>query len=171
VTFQLPHCFRDTVFFVNMGGSGDASIQAFFPLTPNTSPTKCTTSGQTSIGDGFTAEEVQEALKPKPLPPWQPPCEYDECDIIDLNPGPRAVTFTGRVANISDIGTTQKAPRSTRGCLKLCIKDDEAAITVCRHVERRQMIPLTPDSGAIVVCFSDASPATWLARFHMDEPQ
>jgi hypothetical protein len=153
------------------GSRADASIQAFFPPTPNTSPTKDIGSGQTSIGDGFTAEEVQEALKPKPLPPWQPPCEYEECDIIDLNPGPRAVTFTGRIASISDVGNTPKTPRSARGCLKLCIKDDEAAITVCRHIVRGQMTGLTPNSGAIVVCYSDASPATWLARVRLDEPQ
>jgi hypothetical protein len=82
------------------------------------------------VGDGFTAEEVQEALKPKPAEPWHPQTEYAELDIRDLEPGPKAVTFMGRVANIFDVANTTKTPRSAKGCVKLCVKDDRAAITV-----------------------------------------
>ena len=83
------------------------------------------------VGDGFTAEEIQEALKPRPAEPWHPQTEYAELDIRDLEPGPKAVTFMGRVANIFDVANTPKTPRSAKGCVKLCVKDDRAAITVC----------------------------------------
>ena len=82
------------------------------------------------VGDGFTAAEVHEALKPKLAEPWHPPGEYAECEIRDLYPGPRAVSFMGRIANIFDVVSTPKTPRSAKGCVKLCVKDDKAAITV-----------------------------------------
>ncbi|KAK5704544.1 hypothetical protein LTR17_021813 [Elasticomyces elasticus] len=105
-------------------GKGDTSIQAFFPPTPQTSPVKH------EVGDGFTAEELQLALQPKPAEPWHPPTEYKECDIRDLYPGPKAVTFMGRVCNLFDVMNTPKNERSAKGCLKLCIKDDTGALTV-----------------------------------------
>jgi hypothetical protein len=83
------------------------------------------------VGDGFTAEELQEVQVQRPKQAeWQPQGEYDECEIRDLIPGPRAVTFMGRVANIFDVGNTPKTPRSAQGCVKLCVKDDTGAITV-----------------------------------------
>jgi len=114
-------------------GKGDASIQAFFPPTPNSSPVKSASSPPSSdvpVGDGFTAEEKQEALKPQPAEPWHPTVEYEDCEIRDLYPGPRAVTFMGRVANIFDVANIPKTPRSAKGCVKLCVKDDTGAITV-----------------------------------------
>ena len=119
-----------------MGGAGrgDASIQAFFPPTPNSSPTKSNPPSLPSpdppCGDGFTADEIQEAVKPKPAEDWVPPTEYEECEIRDLYPGPRAVSFMGRVANLFDVANTPKTPRSAKGCIKLCIKDNRGAITV-----------------------------------------
>ena len=107
----------------------DSSIQAFFHPTPATSsPAKQPPSS--SIGDGFTPEELEEALKPTPTEPWQPKVEYLECEIRDLYTGPRAVTFMGRVANIFDVANAPKTPRSAKGCVKLCVKDDHDAVTV-----------------------------------------
>ncbi|GAB7365615.1 hypothetical protein MBLNU230_g6684t1 [Neophaeotheca triangularis] len=113
------------------------SIQAYFPPTPQTSPQKqpLGSSPQHSArpsqpGDGFTEEEIRDALKPKPAQPWTPTTDYAESNISHLTPGPRAVTFMGRVANIFDVGNTPKTPRSAKGCVKLCVKDDTAAITV-----------------------------------------
>ena len=63
---------------------------------------------------------------------WHPPAEYADCEIRDLIPGPKAVTFMGRVANIFDVVNTPKTPRSAKGCLKLCVKDSDSAVTV-RH--------------------------------------
>lgn len=107
----------------------NSSIQAFFTPTPSSSsPTKQASSS--SIGDGFTQEELREALKPAPVEPWQPKVDYVECEIRDLHPGPRAVTFMGRVANIFDVANAPKTPRSAKGCVKLCVKDDHDAVTV-----------------------------------------
>ncbi|KAK3672466.1 hypothetical protein LTR78_007773 [Recurvomyces mirabilis] len=116
-----------------MGGNskGDAFIQAFFPPTPNSSPTTASVpSSNPPPGDGFTSDEIAEASRPKPAAPWQPAIEYEESDISDLYPGPKAVTFMGRVCNIFDLANTPKTPRSSKGCVKLCIKDDTGAITL-----------------------------------------
>lgn len=111
----------------------DASIQAFFPPTPRPSPKKAMTTSRPvvdAIGDGFTTEEIYEALRPAPALQWQPTEEYTECDIKELLPGSKPVSFMGRVANIFDVAQTPKTPKSAKGCLKLCVKDDHAAITV-----------------------------------------
>ena len=106
----------------------NSSIQAFFTPAPPTSSTEQTSS--CTLGDGFTSQELQQALTPPPAKPWQPEVDYAECDIGELYPGPRAVTFMGRVANIFDVANAPKTPRSAKGCVKLCVKDDHAAITV-----------------------------------------
>ena len=135
-------------------GKGDASIQAFFPPTPQASPVKTAASPASGapLGDGFTAEEVRDALQPKPVEPWHPSIEYTECDIRDLNPGPRPVMFMGRVANIFDVSTSSKSPRAAKGCLKLTVKDNTGAVTVRPH---RPMpvgsVDLSP-SGPPLVC-------------------
>jgi len=118
--------------YQNMGSSrtGDASIQAFFPPTPRSSPLKPAATSAAAVGDGFTTEEVEEALRPKPAEPWHPTEDYAECEIRELEPGPRAVSFTGRVANMFDVANTPKTLRSARGCVKLCVKDNTGAITV-----------------------------------------
>jgi hypothetical protein len=115
-----------------MGGSKrstNASIQAY--LTPTPSPTKphASRSGG-AIGDGFTATEVQDALRPTPTEVWHPVLEYADRGISELEAGPKPVTFMGRVANIFDATKTPRTPRSARGCLKLCLKDACGAITV-----------------------------------------
>lgn len=107
----------------------NSSIQAFFPPTASSSsPTKAISSS--SYGDGFTAKELEDAAKPLPLKPWQPEVDYADCEIRDLYPGPRCVTFMGRVANMFDVSNAPKTPRSAKGCVKLCVKDDHGAITV-----------------------------------------
>nr|OQO19492.1 hypothetical protein B0A51_11538 [Rachicladosporium sp. CCFEE 5018] len=115
----------------------NASIQAFFQPTPSTSPVKPIhdpAHSTETVGDGFTTNELQTALKPalsSPRDTWHPTGEYAECEIRDLQPGPRAVTFMGRVANIFDVGMgTGKTPKSAKGCVKLCVKDERAAVTV-----------------------------------------
>jgi hypothetical protein len=107
------------------------SIQAFFPPNPSTSPPKSLP--QTSpppVGDGFTPTELESALQPATPKTWHPPTEYTEHAIRDLYPGPQAVTFMGRVANIFDVTNAPKTPRSAKGCVKLCVKDDSGAVTV-----------------------------------------
>ncbi|KAK6440557.1 hypothetical protein LTR95_003224 [Oleoguttula sp. CCFEE 5521] len=115
----------------------NASIQAFFQPTPSTSPLQSAhelSPNSEIFGDGFTVTGLQDALKPAPRPlrdTWHPAAEYAECEIRDLQAGPRAVTFMGRVANIFDVGVgTCKTPKSAKGCVKLCVKDERAAVTV-----------------------------------------
>ncbi|GIZ40976.1 hypothetical protein CKM354_000429500 [Cercospora kikuchii] len=112
-----------------MGGSKstNASIQAY--LTPVTSPVK-SPAVETPVGDGFTSEELQEALKPNAQETWHPDFEYADMEISDLIAGPKAVTFMGRVANIYDVANSARTPRSAKGCVKLCVKDGSGAITV-----------------------------------------
>ncbi|KAI7483291.1 hypothetical protein KC357_g3403 [Hortaea werneckii] len=106
--------------------------RARYPPTPESSPTKPTATLLPGpyIGDGFTSQEKSYALKPDFAQPWVPPADYEECQIRELYPGPRAVTFMGRVANIFDIPNTPKTARSAKGCVKLCVKDETGAITV-----------------------------------------
>lgn len=114
-----------------MGNSNrtSASIHAYFPPTPTPtlSPTKSGTA-PAPVGDGFTPEEVQSALQPPQ--PWSPPTEYEEVGIEELVLGPKAVTFMGRVANLCDVRNAQKTPRSARGAVKVCVRDDGGAVTV-----------------------------------------
>lgn len=133
---------------INMGKhkkNANASIQAY--LTPATSPVK-SEARDAPVGDGFTAEELQNALKPRPADIWHPgvteQCtarsahlilimlefEYTDMEISDLIAGPRAVTFMGRVANMFDVANSPRTPRSAKGCVKLCIRDGSGAITV-----------------------------------------
>lgn len=113
----------------NNGGStrDNASIQAYFPATP--SPTKSSTA-PAPIGDGFTHDEIEDALKPRPAEHWCPPGEYAEVEIADLQPGPKAVMFMGRVANLFDVRGSPKSPRSATGCVKVCVRDGVGAVTV-----------------------------------------
>jgi hypothetical protein len=106
------------------------SIQAFYkpeirlpnPINPPLSPTK--------PGDGFTEEELSDALDPLHRK-WNPEREYEECGISQLAPGPRAVTFMGRVVNLKTIlGKDRKQPKA-KGFHSLIVRDDEGAISVC----------------------------------------
>ncbi len=47
-------------------------------------------------GDGFTEEEVASALDPLNRK-WDPDKEYEEQSIDQVIPGPRAITFVGRI--------------------------------------------------------------------------
>lgn len=113
-----------------------ASIQSFFPPTPQTSPSKYpatladASSSPIRGNDGFTSSEVQEALRSKPAEAWQPTIEYTDREIRDLYPGSGAVMFMGRVAVLFDVRHTSGMPQSAKGCVKLCVKDDTGAVTV-----------------------------------------
>ena len=84
-------------------------------------------------GDGFTEEELAAALDPLNHK-WNPECEYEELGIGRLVPGPRAVTFAGRIVNINTVhGRSQKQPKAS-GWHYLIAKDDTAAISVCSRL-------------------------------------
>ena len=106
------------------------SIQAFYkpevridkPALPKPIPTK--------PGDGFTEEELADALDPLHRK-WNPEREYEECSISQLIPGPRAVIFVGRIVSLKTVaGRCAKQPKAS-GFHVLILKDDSAAISVC----------------------------------------
>jgi hypothetical protein len=80
-------------------------------------------------GDGFTKEELSDALHPLNRK-WDPGQEYEELGIEDLVPGPKAVTFIGRIVNISTLWShSQKQPKAA-GWHYLILKSNTAAISV-----------------------------------------
>jgi hypothetical protein len=107
--------------------SGQLSIQSFYRKevvvegeAPPPSPAR--------PGDGFTEAELA-AIDPLNRP-WNPEREYEETSIEDLVPGPRAVTFMGRVVHLNTyFGHNPKQPRAA-GHHVLVVKDDMAAISV-----------------------------------------
>lgn len=103
------------------------SIQSFYRKEVATSSFPAASSSPTKNGDGFTEQELQD----DPLTrQWNPEREYDEVTIAELIPGPRAVTFGGRIVNLSTrMGSSPKQPKAT-GWHFLIVKDDLAAISV-----------------------------------------
>jgi hypothetical protein len=58
------------------------------------------------------------------------PALYEEVGISELAPGPRRVSFTGRIVNMYDQSIESKMPKAAKGCLKLVVKDDHAMMLV-----------------------------------------
>ena len=108
------------------------SIQSFFQ--PEVHPVQKTPKPAalhqtTDPGDGFTASEIEAALRPA-LHPWQPRTTYKETDIGELVAGPGCVALMGRMVNFHSIATPSKMPKAAQGCLMLTVKDDTGALTV-----------------------------------------
>lgn len=114
-----------------------ASIQSYFSSSP------------TKNSDGFTAKEIQSALRPagstlasawtvtedSPHPRQhadtpKPTLEYDEADLGDLEPGPRNLMLMGRVVNFYDTAKPSKSHKAAQGCLKIMLADDTGVLTV-----------------------------------------
>lgn len=80
-------------------------------------------------GDGFTEEELADTLDPLNRK-WNPDIEYEENPIGRLIPGPRPVTFTGRIVYISSATGRSQTHSKAAGWHNLIVKDDSAAISV-----------------------------------------
>jgi hypothetical protein len=118
------------------------SIQSFFKSSkPGTSQPQADThahiqspaassSKAKEIGDGFTEMEVDAVLHPTINESWVPAQDYEELEIVNLIPGPKCVSFQGRVANFFVQDTPSKRPRAAKGCVKLIVKDGSGAVTV-----------------------------------------
>jgi hypothetical protein len=105
------------------------SVQSFYKREVSKPEKELSVPPETAPGDGFTEEELSSALDPLNRK-WEPEREYEESGIEDLIPGPRAVTFSGRVVNMSTIwGRTPKQPKAA-GWHYLILKSDTAAISV-----------------------------------------
>jgi hypothetical protein len=112
------------------------SIQSFFKSSkPSTSqahaqPAAPTQAHSKEPGDGFTKAEVDTVLHPVINESWIPAQEYEKLEIANLVPGPKCVSFQGRVTNFYDQNTLSKRPRAAKGCIKVIVKDDSGALTV-----------------------------------------
>jgi hypothetical protein len=85
-------------------------------------------------GDGFTEAEVDTVLHPVIDQSWVSAQEYEEFEIANLIPGPKCVSFQGRVANFYNQNTPSKRPRAAKGCVKIIVKDGSGALTVSTHL-------------------------------------
>ena len=120
-----------------------ASIQSFFDKELTTRPeTNASTTCAIRPGDGFTREEIDDALHPT-LHKWQARVEYHETDINDLVPGPGCVQVTGRVVNFHDQINVSKMPHAAKGSFRMIIKDDTGAMVVCNLI--RSSVPEVPE--------------------------
>jgi hypothetical protein len=115
------------------------SIQAFYKPEVRLHTTTTTTTTTTALpraalpfkpGEGFTEEELADTLDPLHRK-WNPEREYEECSIGQLIPGPRAITFVGRVVNLKTVAGGDKKMPKARGFHSLILRDDERAISVC----------------------------------------
>jgi hypothetical protein len=85
---------------------------------------------KTTVGDGFTPEEVDAALHPAVDASWAPGVAHAEADIASLEPGPRCVVVRGRVVNFHDQPAAARRPKAAKGCFRLIVKDDTGALCV-----------------------------------------
>jgi hypothetical protein len=102
------------------------SIQAFYEQEPP--PSAQGDSGQT-VGDGFDRQERHPTCLAG-LPQWHPKLEYTAADIADLKPGVDRVEITGRIVYLYHHTRQSKSPTAAKGCWRLVVKDETAAMTV-----------------------------------------
>ena len=105
------------------------SIQSFYKREVPKPAAKAEAEQEALPGEGFTEEELADALDPLNRK-WNPQREYEETEIGDLIPGPRDVTFIGRIVNINTIyGRNPKQPKAA-GWHYVLLKDNTAIISV-----------------------------------------
>ena len=124
------------------------SIQSFFHPDETSPRNARVTSSPSANGDGFTAEEVQATAPPASLHIWQTRGTYEEADIATLIPGPGGVALVGRVVNYHHLETPSKAPHAAKGCIRMVVKDDSAAIVVGYCIPHRSC------SSVVILPFS-----------------
>jgi hypothetical protein len=105
------------------------SVRALYSREPPPAITERQDSALFSPGDGFTKEEIENALDPLKSA-FNPSREYLECNIGALSPGPQAVTFVGRVVNFTTQYGRSKSHAAATGWHYLIVKDDTGAICV-----------------------------------------
>ncbi|KAL8694782.1 MAG: hypothetical protein Q9218_000628 [Villophora microphyllina] len=77
-------------------------------------------------GDGFTAAEVETAMRSPPHN-WEPRKQYKSLQICELSPGQQYVTSRGRVVNLYD---QQKPSNVPYGCCRVLVRDDTGILLV-----------------------------------------
>lgn len=89
---------------------------------------------QNRPGDGFTAEELERAKDPLNCV-FNPTREYAKCDIGSLEKGPNAVSFCGRVVNLSVSHGKSQTQSAAKGWINLVVSDGSGAIMVSNYFE------------------------------------
>jgi len=138
--------------------TSNVSVQSFYGKDVQTAPPVARISEPFKAGDGFTEDELASAMDPLRRA-WDPEREYEQLGIAQLVPGPRAVTFVGRVVNLATrYGRSAKQPKA-RGWHFLLVKDDQAAISVSsREVTADILSSIGTDydvhfcSGQVILC-------------------
>ena len=74
--------------------------------------------------------EASNKIKLSSLTDKVPHQEYEEAQLCTLAPGPRRIKISARVVNIHDQPVTSKSPKAAKGCLKILVKDNNAALLV-----------------------------------------
>lgn len=107
-------------------GPPSSSIMSYFTRSssPSSSPVKFSTPVKPGLAEHSSSSPVPTPSK------WTPEVDYTEVDIESLVPGPKCITFMGRIVNFFDQTTTSKMPKAAKGCLKMIVKDDTGALTV-----------------------------------------
>lgn len=140
------------------------SIQSFFQA--QSIPSESQLSSSPKPGDGYTAQELHEALRPTVQETWSPPAKYADRDIADLLPGPECISFMGRVVNVFEKRTppadsassgsvanrsAARMPRGAKGFIKIIVRDDSGAVTVgCSDLSHRQRLINTTGSNLVL---------------------
>lgn len=84
---------------------------------------------QSRPGDGFTADELEKAKDPLNCV-FNPTREYAKCEIGSLEKGPNAVSFCGRVVNMSVSHGKSQTQSAAKGWINLVVSDGTGAIMV-----------------------------------------
>ena len=87
---------------------------------------------QNRPGDGFTAEELERAKDPLNCV-FNPTREYAKCEIGSLEKGPNAVSFCGRVVNLSVSHGKSQTQSAAKGWINLVVSDGSGAIMVSNY--------------------------------------
>lgn len=123
------------------------------------------------VGDGFTPSELSTALTLS-QGHWQPQQPYDDASIGQLSPGSRRISFTARVVNLYDRIVQSKVPKAAKGCLKVLLRDDEAALLVrtsCEECFKTTHSKPFWSIGQSLVCTICLRSATWVVGHHLDD--
>jgi hypothetical protein len=109
-----------------------SSIQSYFSSSssPSRSSSPVKPSSSSSPTRAGTHPPSSPTIPPSPDKSWVPEKDYTEVDIESLVPGPQSIKIQGRIVNFFDLTATSKNPRGAKGCIKIIVKDDTAAMTV-----------------------------------------
>lgn len=105
------------------------SIQSFFQPEVQSSMIELRGLPHQEPGDGFTSSEIEATLNPLKRD-FNPDREYEELDIGELQPGPLAVMFVGRIVNFRTYFGKSKSQSAAKGWHHLVVRDEIGVVGV-----------------------------------------